>query len=350
MSVTTRSFGKTAKGEEVTLYRIENSKGMAAELIDYGANLVSLFVADRNGEFADIVLGYDNIAGYEKNQCFFGSVIGRNANRISNAAFTINGVEYKLDKNEHGNNLHSSFNDGFHKRIWKAVTGDDGCSVKLSLESPDGDEGFPGNLTASVTYRINSDNELELIYEGISDADTILNMTNHSYFNLNGHDSGLATGHKLWLNAKEYTPATPECIPTGEITKVAGTPFDFTTPHEIAERIDNDDPQLKIGGGYDHNFVLDIAGGKCEKIAELESEKSGRKMTVYTDLPGVQFYAGNAIAPHNGKGGTPYGKRNGVCLETQFFPDAINKPMFKSPVLKAGVQFRSVTKYGFGVI
>lgn len=349
MSITTRSFGKTAAGDDVTLFRIENSKGMAAEVIDFGANLVSLYVADRNGEFKDIVLGYDSVEGYEKNPCFFGSVIGRNANRISNAAFKINGVEYLLDKNENGNNLHSSFNNGFHKRMFKTETGSDGCSVKFSIFSPDGDEGFPGNLNASVTYRVNEDNELELIYEGVSDADTILNMTNHSYFNLDGHDAGEAVGQKLWLNSKEYTPAAPDCIPTGEIVKVAGTPFDFTTPHVIGERIDNDDPQLKIGGGYDHNFMLDITGGTVEKVAELASEKSGRKMTVYTDLPAVQFYAGNAITPHNGKGGAFYSRRNGVCLETQFVPDAINKPVFKSPVLKAGDNFRSITKYGFGI-
>ena len=350
MSVTTRSFGKTARGEEVTLYRIENSKGMAAEVIDYGANLVSLFVADREGKFDDVVLGYDSIEGYLTNKCFFGSVIGRNANRISNAAFKINGVEYKLEKNEHGNNLHSSFENGYHKRMYKAEIGSDGNSLKLSIDSPDGDEGFPGNMTVSVTYRVNEDNELELIYEGVSDADTILNLTNHSYFNLNGQASGSAMDHRLYLKAKEYTPATPECIPTGEIVPVEGTPFDFTSPQVIGERIDNKDPQLKIGGGYDHNFLLDTTGEKCEEIAILESEKSGRKMTVYTDLPGVQFYAGNAIKTHTGKGGVTYKKRYGVCLETQFVPDAINKPVFKSPVLKAGTQFKSVTKYAFGII
>ena len=347
MGVTTRNFGKTDKGEEVTLYRIENSKGMAAELIDFGANLVSLFVPDKDGRIDDVVLGFDNVEGYQFNPCFFGSVIGRSANRIGGARFTINGKEYELEKNESGNNLHSSFAHGFHKRMFKAVIGDDNNSVKLTIESPDGDDGFPGNLTASITYRLTDDNELELIYEGVSDADTLLNMTNHSYFNLSGHNAGSAMGQKLYIKADGMTPTDAGCIPTGEIAPVAGTPFDFNEPHVIGDRIDNDDPQLKIGGGYDHNFALNVSGNGCEKIAVLSDDRSGRTMTVYTDLPGVQFYAGNFIAQMTGKGGASYGKRCGVCLETQFFPNAINEPRFKSPVLKAGEHFRSVTRYCF---
>ena len=347
MSVTTRGFGKTGKGEEVTLYRIENSKGMAAEVIDFGANLVSLFVADRDGRFDDVVLGFDNIEGYMINPCFFGSVIGRSANRIGKAQFTLNGIVYNLEKNEDGNNLHSSFANGFHKRMFKAAIGEDGISVKFTIESPDGDNGFPGNLTASVVYRVTEDNELELVYEGVSDADTVLNMTNHAYFNLAGHASGSAMDHRLCLNAKFYTPTDAGCIPTGEIVSVAGTPFDFTEPQVIGARIGNSDPQLEIGGGYDHNFVLDTSGEKCEQIAVLSDDRSGRKMTVFTDLPGVQFYAGNFISPQTGKGGASYGKRCGVCLETQFFPNAVNEPKFKSSVLKAGEHFRSVTKYRF---
>lgn len=348
MGVTTRSFGKTDKGAEVTLYRIENSKGMAAEVIDFGANLVSLFVPDKDGNFDDVVLGFDNIEGYLDNPCFFGSVIGRSANRIAGAAFTLNGKEYRLEKNEDGNNLHSSYGNGYHKRMFKAEIGEDGLSVKLSLESPDGDQGFPGNLKMSVTYRVNENNELELNYEGISDADTILNLTNHSYFNLGGHASGSAMDQKLMIKASGFTPMTAKgSIPTGEIAKVAGTPFDFTQPHVIGERIGADDDQIRAGGGYDHNFVLDTEFGKCELIAVLECEKTGRKMKAYTDLPGVQFYAGNFIAELTGKGGAKYGKRCGVCLETQFFPNAINEPGFRSPVLKAGEKFKSVTKYGF---
>ena len=349
MSVTTRSFGKTKKGEEATLYRIQNSEGMAVEVTDFGANTVSLFVPDKDGKFDDIVLGFDSVTGYELNPCFFGSVIGRSANRIAKARFTLNGREYELEQNQDDNNLHSSFANGFHKRMYKAEIGEDGISVKFSLESPDGDEGFPGNLSVSVTYRVNEDNELEIIYEGISDADTVLNMTNHSYFNLAGHTAGTdaAMAQILMMKASNFTPATSESIPTGEIRPVAGTPFDFTTPHVIGERINAEDTQIGYGGGYDHNFAIDKTSSGCDFFAQLECEKTGRKMKVYTDLPGVQFYAGNFITPQTGKGGAQYGKRCAVCLETQFFPNAINEPKFISPVLKAGEKFRSVTKYGF---
>ena len=347
MGITTRSFGKTADGAEVTLYRIENSRGMAAEIIDFGAHLVSLFVPGRDESTDDVVLGFDDIKGYETNPCFFGSVIGRSANRIGKAHFELNGVGYDLEKNESGNNLHTSFAHGYHKRIFKAEAGSDGCSVKLSLESPDGDDGFPGNLTMSVTYRVTEENEIELIYEGVSDADTVFNPTNHSYFNLAGHNSGTAMGHSLQLLASHFTPVEKDSITTGEIRAVAGTPFDFTEPHVIGERINDADQQLGFGGGYDHNFAIDGYDGSLRKIAVLADEKSGREMSVYTDLPGVQFYAGNFIAPLTGKGGAAYGKRCAVCLETQFFPNAINRPEFVSPVLKAGEKFRSVTKYCF---
>ncbi|MCR5684049.1 MAG: galactose mutarotase [Lachnospiraceae bacterium] len=346
MSVTTRSFGKTGKGEEVTLYRIENSKGMAAEVIDFGAILVSLFVADRNGKFDDVILGYDTLDKYLTNQFFFGATIGRNANRIKNAHFTINGVEYTLEKNWRESNLHSSTENGYHKRMFKAEIPDDN-SVRLNLFSPDQDQGFPGNLNVSVTYRVAETNTLEIEYEGISDADTIVNMTNHSYFNLSGHASGSAMNHKLWLKASSFTPADENDVPTGEIASVASTPFDFTQPQVIGARIDDDHEQLRIAGGYDHNFILDTTGVNCEQIAILSDEASGRRMSVYSDMPALQFYAGNYIAPHTGKGGVEYGKRCGVCLETQFVPNAINEPRFKAPLLKAGEKYRSVTKYCF---
>ena len=220
-------------------------------------------------------------------------------------------------------------------------------AVKLTIDSPDMDQGFPGNLKATVTYRLTDNNGLEIEYWAVSDKDTIYNPTNHSYFNLAGHDSGSAMDHKLWLNAKNFTPADHESIPTGEIVSVAGTPFDFTTPMVIGERINNDDINLRFGGGYDHNFALDIKKGKLEQAAILSDDKTGRRMSVYTDLPGVQFYAGNFIKNQTGKGGVKYTRRCGVCLETQFFPDAINKPQFKSSLLKAGEKFKSVTRYGF---
>lgn len=346
MSVSARSFGSTAKGEEATLYRIENAHGMVAEVTNFGANLVSLYVADREGRFDDIVLGFDDVKGYEFNPSFFGSTIGRSANRIAKATFTLNGVTYTLEKNDGENNLHSHFNDCFNKQLFKADIVEDNA-VKFSIFSPDGDQGFPGNVNASVIYRVTESDALELEYEATTDADTVYNVTNHSYFNLSGHASGSAMDHKLWLNARNYTPTFPGSIPTGEIATVAGTPFDFTQTTRIGDRIDDDNEQLGLAGGYDHNFVLDLSGNGLTQIAVLSDEKSGRKMSVYTDLPGVQFYAGNFIATQTGKGGVTYSKRCGVCLETQYFPNAINTPGFASPVLKKGDTFHSVTRYKF---
>lgn len=348
MSVTQRSFGVTKKGEKATLFRIENNKGMAAEVTDFGAILTSLFVPDKDGNVEDIVLGFDSVEGYFENPSFFGSTIGRNANRIGGAKFTLNGVTYNLAKNDGENNLHSDIHGGFNKRMFKAEVLDD-CSVKFSLSSPDMDEGFPGNLEASVIYRLTDNNGLELEYSAKSDADTVYNPTNHSYFNLAGHAAGAeaAMAQKLWLNAKNYTPVVPGAIPTGEIATVAGTPFDFTTAMTIGDRINNDFDQLKVCGGYDHNFALDISGDVVEQIAIVSDEKSGRRMSVYTDLPGVQFYAGNFIATQKGKGDVTYGKRYAICLETQFFPNSVNDPNFKSPVLRAGEEFKSITKYVF---
>lgn len=347
MSITTRSFGKTARGEEATLYRIENSTGFAAEVTNFGANLVSLYVADRDGHFDDIVLGFDDVKGYTINPSFFGSTIGRSANRIAKASFTLNGVTYNLEKNDGENNLHSHFDDCFNKKMFNATVLDEENAVKFSVFSPDGDQGFPGNVNASVTYRVTESNALEIEYDATTDADTVYNVTNHSYFNLSGHASGSAMDHKLWLNAKSFTPTFPGSIPTGEIASVAGTPFDFTQPTRIGDRIDDDNEQLRLAGGYDHNFVLDTTGTKIEQIAILSDEKSGRRMSVYTDLPGVQFYAGNFIATQTGKGGVTYSKRCGVCLETQYFPNSINEPSFARPVLKAGETFHSITKYKF---
>ncbi|MBR6475784.1 MAG: galactose mutarotase [Lachnospiraceae bacterium] len=348
MGVTVESFGITNKGDKVSVYKLTNAKGLIAEVIDYGAILKSLFVPDRDGKLDDVVLGFDNVAAYQENPSFFGSTIGRNANRIGGAKFYLNGQLYTLAKNDNDhNNLHSDFFTCFNKKMFSAEVIEEENAVKLTIDSPDMDQGFPGNLKATVTYRLTDNNGLEIEYWAVSDKDTIYNPTNHSYFNLAGHDSGSAMDHKLWLNAKNFTPADHESIPTGEIVSVAGTPFDFTTPMVIGERINNDDINLRFGGGYDHNFALDIKKGKLEQAAILSDDKTGRRMSVYTDLPGVQFYAGNFIKNQTGKGGVKYTRRCGVCLETQFFPDAINKPNFDSPVLKAGEEFHSVTKYVF---
>ncbi len=352
MAVTTELFGQTSKGEPVTLYKISNSSGMTVGVIDFGANITSLLVPDKDGKFDDIVLGFDDVKGYAYNPCFFGSTIGRNANRIAGARFTLNGVTYNLEKSDGENNLHSNFEECFNKKMFKGTVNEGDNSVTLTLFSPDGDQGFPGNLTASVTFRVTECNALEIEYEGKTDADTVFNLTNHSYFNLSGHTAGTAAAmdQKLWLNATHYTPCFPGSIPTGEVATVAGTPFDFTQPTRIGDRIDNDHEQLRLAGGYDHNWAVDTSGTKPEQIAVLTDDRSGRRMSVYTDLPGVQFYAGNFISPQTGKGGASYGKRCAICLETQFFPNAVNIPSFKSPVLKAGETFRTVTKFKFSTV
>ena len=348
MSITQESFGTTKNGEKVTLYRITNKNGMIAEVIDYGAILRALFVPDKDGKPDDVVLGFDDIKSYEKNPSFFGSTIGRNANRIAEAKFTINGTEYNLAKNDNKhNNLHSDFKTCFNKKMFKAELKKRSNAVVFSLESPEMDQGFPGTLTATVTYRLTDDNALEIDYKAVSDKDTVYNPTNDSYLNLAGHASGSAMEQKLMINAKSFTPADKESIPTGEIRSVEGTPFDFTDFHVIGERIEDKYRELRYGKGYDHNFVLDIPKRKLGFAAELSDEKSGRSMKVYTDLPGVQFYAGNFIKTQNGKEGCVYTKRCGVCLETQYFPNAINQKGFASPLLKAGKKFHSVTKYVF---
>lgn len=348
MSVSISDFGQTRNNEKASLYTITNSKGMRACVTDFGAILVSLYVPDRDGRYDDVVLGFSNVCDYEFNPSFFGSTIGRYANRIAGAKFTLNGVTYKLERNNGKNNLHSDFRYCFNKKMFKGEAVADN-SVRFSISSPDGDQGFPGNVEATVTYTVTEDNGLDIEYTAVSDADTVYNITNHSYFNLGGHASGKAMDMKLQLNASKYTPTDAGSIPTGEIAKVKGTPFDFTKLTTIGDRIDNDDMQLKFGHGYDHNFALDKKSGEYAQIATLKDEKTGRVMKTYTDLPGVQFYAGNFIKKQKGKDGVVYGRRHAVCLETQYFPDAVNQPKFEKPLLKKGDKFYSKTRYEFSV-
>jgi len=348
MSVNVSNFGCLGDGSKASLYTIKNKNGMSAEITDFGANLVRLFVPDRNGKLDDVVLGFDDAKGYSVNPSYFGSTIGRNANRIGNSTFMLDGVEYKLEVNDNENNLHSSFDDGYNKRFFTAeIKPDD--SVTFSLFSKDGDQGFPGNLNMSVTYKLTDDNELVISYTGKSDKNTVFNPTNHSYFNLSGHDSGSAMHCKLLLDSKELTPVVAGSIPTGDYMKIKGTPFDFSELTTIGDRIDDKDELLGIGLGYDINYVIDKKEREYGRAAILVDEKSGRTMTVYTDLPGVQFYAGNCIKTQKGKGGVTYKMRNAVCLETQFYPDAINHPGFPQPILRAGEEFKSTTTYKFGV-
>lgn len=344
MSVTKKVFGKTKEGKTVTMYTVTNKNGMSLSAIDYGANVVSLMVPDKDGNQDDIVLGYDDVAGYEVNGCFFGAMIGRHGNRIGQARFTLNGKAYELEKNDGDNNLHSGL-VGYHKLMFEAETGDN--SVTFSRLSPHMEQGFPGNLKVSVTYTLTDENEWKLLYKAESDQDTLCNMTNHTYFNLKGHDGGPVTGHTVQILANGLTETSDDLIPNGRIVDVAGTPLDFREKKELGRDIEADYKPLIQGGGYDHNFVLDKKDGDFAKVAEISEETKGRTMEVYTDLPGMQMYSGNFIHDECGKNGAVYTERNGVCFETQFFPNSVNIPEFKPCILKAGEKFESLTVYKF---
>lgn len=341
-----RLFGTTKDGKEIFLYTLENKNGMKAEIINYGAILVNLFVPDKNGSIQDVTLGYDKLEDYYANGSFFGATIAPNANRIAGAKFTIDGETYQLDVNDGPNNLHSHFDIGAHKQVWDAQPQENGA-LKLTLEQPDGLMGFPGNKQISITYTLTDENELRLCYHGTTDKKTILNLTNHAYFNLAGHDSGSIIDHVLWLKASHYTPVVQGAIPTGEIAPVAGTPLDFTKAKRVGDEIEADFEQLKLVSGYDHNFAIDDWKGELQLVAKMSEPVSGREMEVYTDLPGIQFYAGNCIAETVGKGGIVYKVRHGFCLETDYFPNAVNQENFASPVYGPDKDFESTTVYKF---
>lgn len=344
MSMKTEKFGTTKDGAEVTRYTITNKNGLSMSALDYGAIISHLMVPDRDGKLDDIVLGFDNVAGYEVNGCFFGSFIGRHGNRIGDARFTLNGTTYELEKNDGRNNLHGG-TPGYHQVMYEAATTED--SVTFTRVSPDMEQGYPGNLDISVTYTLTDENELRIDYKMKSDQDTLCNPTNHSYFNLKGHGGGTITDHELYIKANGFTETSDDLIPNGTIVDVAGTPMDFRTKKPIGRDIDADYQPLHVAGGYDHNFVLDKAEGKLEKVAEVSEDTTGRTMEVYTDLPGMQLYSGNFIEKEDGKGGSTYTWRTGVCFETQYFPNSINIPDFASCVLKAGEEFNSTTVYKF---
>lgn len=345
MSITKSSFGFTKGGTEIFKYEISNSKGMKAAVINFGAILTELWVPDANGEVKDIVLGYDSLDPYVMNGSFFGASVGPNANRIANASFEINGEKIQLDVNDGPNNLHSHFAMGYHKRIYNASEGVD--SVTFTMKDVDGCMGFPGNKNVAITYTLTEDNEIQIHYDITSDKDTVINMTNHSYFNLNGHDGGRIEDHVLTLMAGKYTPIIPGAIPTGELKDVAGTVFDFTKPTRVGDHIDDNEEQLTMVKGYDHNWVIDGPFGSIRKIAEVTCPTTSRKMEVYSDLPAVQFYAGNNIAPTVGKNGVSYGFRSGLCLETQYSPDTANHPEWPSAVYGPSRKYESTTVYKF---
>jgi aldose 1-epimerase len=345
--VTKQSFGKTPDGTAVDIYTLQ-SGALEARVITYGGIVQSLKVPDKSGKSADVVLGFESIDGYtsgpKPNPAFFGALIGRYGNRIANGEFKLDGKTNHIPQNDGTNALHGG-TKGFDKYVWKAHEIPHG--VELTHLSPGGDMGFPGTLTAVVRYTLIG-KELKIEYSATTDKDTVLNLTNHSYFNLAGQGNGDILNDQLKLNASRYTPVDNKLIPTGELATVEGTPFDFRKPTAVGARISDDNDQLKKGGGYDHNWVLDSGGGKLAEAAEVYEPSSGRVMQVLTDQPGVQFYTGNFLdGSITGKDGKAYQKRAALCLETQHFPDSPNHPKFPSSELKAGGHFHSVTIFRF---
>ncbi len=343
-----QAYGKMPNGADVDLYTLTNANGMQAGIITYGGTVVSLTAPDRNGKYADVVLGMDDLAGYRKATAFFGALIGRYGNRIGHAQFTLDGQTYKLPANDNGNTLHGG-PDGFDKHVWTAVpgAGPDGQTLELTYLSKDGEMGFPGNLTAKVVYTLTPKNELKIDYTATTDKPTVVNLTNHSYFNLAGQGEGDVLGHEVMINADRFTPVDAGLIPTGELKPVAGTPFDFTKPTAIGARIEANDEQIKFGKGYDHNWVLNKTGNDLTKAAEVNEPKTGRVMEVWTTEPALQFYTGNFLdGTLTGKGKT-YPRRGAFCMETQHYPDSPNKPAFPTTELKPGATYHTTTLYRF---
>jgi aldose 1-epimerase len=343
MDLFKEDFGRLPDGTPVELYTLNNSHGLRARIMTYGAILVSLEVPDRTGGLADITLGYDSLGGYLEATPYFGAVVGRYGNRIAKAKFTLDGAEYSLAANNGDNHLHGGLK-GFDKVVWAAepVREEAAVGVKLSYLSPDGEEGYPGNLSCVLTYRITEDNEFKITYEATTDKATPVNLTHHSYFNLAGQGRGDILAHELLLEADRYTPVDEGLIPTGELRPVAGTPFDFTTAHIIGARID------RVAGGYDHNFVLRSGGGDLARAAQVYEPTSGRVMDVFTTEPGIQFYTGNFLdGTITGKVELVYNQHAGFCLETQHFPDSPNQPDFPSTILRPGETYQTLTIYRF---
>jgi len=344
MDIDKKPFGRTPDGRAVDIYTLTNTNGLEVKIINYGGIVVSLKTPARNGKFADIVLGYDRLDEYLKNPAYFGAIIGRYANRIAGGRFSIDGVEYKLAVNGGDNHIHGG-SRGFDKVVWGAqpVKSSGGAALKLNYLSKDGEEGYPGNLNCTVIYELTNDNELKINYEAETDKPTIVNLTNHSYFNLAGCNSGDILGHQLTLNADYYTPVDDSLIPTGQIKPVKDTLLDFANPQLIGSRI------AELEFGYDHNFVINNASGKLTLAAVVYEPDSGRVMEVLTTKPGIQFYTGNFLDGSIKGKGTACQKHAGLCLETQFFPDSPNQPNFPSPLLRQGEKYSFFTIYRFSV-
>jgi aldose 1-epimerase len=349
---TIQPYGKTRAGKPVDLYTLTNDAGMEVSITNYGGTVVSLKVPNSDGKPEDVVLGYDRLEDYEDGQSFFGGTIGRYANRIAHGKFTLDGKVYCLPRNSDGNTLHGGV-DGFNKRVWlaKDVSGNSGQALQITYLSRDGEEGFPGDLSVTATFTLPANrNELRIDYAATTNSKgTILNLTNHSFFNLSGAGKEDISDHQLMLNAQQFIPVDADLIPTGKFEEAAGTPFDFTRTTAIGYRIGEDNEQLKFGHGYDHTWALDHPQpGSLELAAEAYDPKSGRMLFVYTTEPGVHLYTGNFLnGTVRGKGGRTYGHRSAFCLETQHFPDSPNQPQFPPVVLRSGQNFRSTTVYAF---
>ncbi|HKR85641.1 MAG TPA: aldose epimerase family protein [Terriglobales bacterium] len=341
-------FGMTPEGDKVEIFVLENRHGIRARIMTYGGIVVSLEVPDKNKNRADIVLGYDRLESYLERNPYFGAIIGRYANRIAKARFTLNGVKYTLAANNGENSLHGG-RCGFDKQIWTLIDASQNA-LALRYVSPDGEEGYPGELTTTVAYSLSEKNELRIDYSAVSNQDTIINLTNHSWFNLAGAGNGDILEHQLQIHARRFTPVGPSLIPTGELWDVTGTPFDFTSMKSIGSGMDTRDEQIRIAKGYDHNFVLD-GNGALNLAATLDERRSGRKMEVLTTQPGLQFFSGNTLdGSIRGKADKVYGRHAALCLETQNFPDAPNHSNFPSAILHQGQTFQSTTIYRFSTL
>jgi aldose 1-epimerase len=348
--ITKESFGKTADGQSVDIYTLTNRHGMKARITNYGGIVVSLTAPDRDGKYADVVLGYNDLDSYLKPPFpYFGALIGRYGNRIAKGRFTLNGVEYKLAVNNGENSLHGGLK-GFDKVVWTAseVRSAAGPALDLKYLSKDGEEGYPGNLSVDVVYTLTNNDELKIDYRATTDKDTVLNLTHHGYFNLAGEGNGDILNHRLVLKANRFLPTDAGAIPTGELRNVAGSPFDFLKMTAMGAHINDENEQIKIGNGYDHTWVINGLMGKLRQAAIVFEPTTGRMMEVWTTEPGVQFYTGNYLdGTAVGKSGKPYQRRNGFCLETQHYPDSPNHPKFPTTTLKKGQTFRSTTVYKF---
>lgn len=350
MSIEKVNFGKINENK-VMLYILSNKNNMTVKITNYGGIITSIMLPDKNGKIGDVVLGYDSLSNYVENNPYFGAIIGRYGNRIANGKFNLNGTEYILAKNDGPNHLHGGLK-GFDKVVWNAeeIQKEDTVGLKLSYLSKDGEEGYPGNLNVTVTYKLNNDNELRIDYSAVTDKRTIVNLTSHSYFNLKDAGASSILDHELMINADKFTPIDSTFIPTGNLSSVENTPFDFRKFRMIGERINDEAEQLKFGLGYDHNFVLNNSEKKLKLAAKVKENSSGRMFEVLTTEPGIQFYSGNFLdGSITGKNNIVYNYRNGFCLETQHFPDSPNHPNFPSTVLEPGTEYTSTTVYKFSV-